>query len=85
MKYFGNLFRNKKKEGGSDNQPIYKGDATINGVKYEMAGWLKQTKNGDTYLGLNFTVADEQGSPEKWKTKQNVPGLTPALDDDIPF
>ena len=85
MKYFGNVFKNTPKEGGSDNQPIYRGNASINGVKYKIAGWIKYDKNNKPYQSFEFTVADDQGSTEKWKTKQNVTGMKPVLDDDVPF
>jgi hypothetical protein len=46
----GALFRNPRKE--KDSQPDYNGDVTIGGVKYRLAGWLKESKSGKKFLSL---------------------------------
>lgn len=46
----GVLFKNKKT---SDKQPDYKGKVTVNGKEMEIAGWVKEGKNGE-YLSLSF-------------------------------
>jgi hypothetical protein len=51
----GALFRNQRKE--KDAQPDYNGDVTIAGVKYRLAGWLKDGKNGKF---LRLSVSDEK-------------------------
>jgi hypothetical protein len=51
----GALFRNKLKE--KDAQPDYNGDVTIAGVKYRLAGWLKDGKNGKF---MRLAVSDEK-------------------------
>ena len=51
----GALFRNSRKE--KDTQPDYNGDVTIAGVKYRLAGWLRDGKNGKF---LRLSVSDEK-------------------------
>lgn len=46
----GVLFTNQKK---ADNHPDYKGKANVNGKEVEIAGWIKEGKNGK-YLSLSF-------------------------------
>lgn len=48
----GALFRNDRKE--SDKQPDYKGTATINGVKLEIAAWIKESNSGTKFMSLRF-------------------------------
>ena len=45
----GALFRNDRKEKAT--HPDYRGDITILGEKYLLAGWIKQGKKG-TYLSI---------------------------------
>lgn len=46
----GALFRNDK--GGNEKRPDYRGDVTIGGMKYRLAGWVKDTRAGQKYLAL---------------------------------
>lgn len=74
----GVLFPNKDKEG---QQPDYRGECEINGKKYEIAGWKKQSKNGNPFLSMKFQEP-RQKPPEKKVTRDN------AFDDmpnSIPF
>lgn len=49
----GNLFRNKKKTAG-DKLPDYKGEALIDGKKFEVAAWINEGKNGK-YMAMKFS------------------------------
>jgi len=49
--------------------PDYKGSATINGIDYWLAGWIKEYE-GSSFLSLAFEVKKEQ-------SRKN--------EDDIPF
>jgi hypothetical protein len=40
------LFKNKPKEGGSDKQPNYRGEFTLNGQLFDLSGWITFPKNG---------------------------------------
>lgn len=73
----GVLFRNDKKK--SDRQPDYQGNATINGVKYDLSAWIKEGKRGK-FMAITFQV---EGS---WRTKTgNSGGADRGRDDDAPF
>ena len=56
----GALFKNDRKE--KPSQPDYRGDVTILGEKYLLAGWIKQGKKGK-YLSI-VARPDEQERPE---------------------
>lgn len=46
----GVLFKNDQK--GNESAPWYKGNIEIDGVKYELAAWLKESKAGNKFLSL---------------------------------
>lgn len=69
----GALFKNQRKS--NEKQPDYRGQATIDGVDYRLAAWIKKSKRGDTYMSLAFTEKDEE--------TDSAPEDEP--DDDIPF
>ena len=72
----GAFFRNKKKE--KPNHPDYRGPLNYKGQELELAGWIKTSKNGDTYMSLS--VSDKEPYEEK-------PSAAPLadFDKDIPF
>ena len=72
----GVLFKNDKKEEGS-KQPDYRGDANIYGQTVEVAGWLKQSQNGNKFISLSFKEKEE------YRPSQRDHG--PDHDSDIPF
>lgn len=75
----GILFRNEKKEDGS-NHPDYTGDCTIDGKKLQMSAWLKTGKSGKKFMSFSFKPPYVKG--------QNMPsndskGKTPDPFDDL--
>jgi len=54
--YSGALFRNTKKDEGSPNSPDYTGDLLIAGVRYRLAGWIKESKRGRFPSSLSQTM-----------------------------
>lgn len=59
----GALFSNKKTK---DTQPDYKGKVNINGVDYDLAGWLKESEKAGKYLQLKVSEQfkkEEQQAP----------------------
>lgn len=60
----GVLFINNKKM--NEKQPDYTGSA-INGIKKDVSGWKKKSKNGDTYLSLSIKDPYVKGNSE-WKS-----------------
>jgi hypothetical protein len=52
----GVLFPNKRKQG---NQPDWTGKLTIDGKEDRLSGWIKEDKNGQTFISLARTPADQ--------------------------
>jgi hypothetical protein len=71
----GTLFRNDKKPEGS-KQPDYRGEINVGGTVMEIAGWLKEGKNGK-WMSLKVQPKQER---EPAQTRQSV-----APSEDIPF
>ena len=65
-KNYGTLSANKYKK--QDSHPDFKGSVTINGVKWELAGWKKQGNDG-AYISLQAKIPREQQNA--FKTSQN--------------
>jgi hypothetical protein len=78
----GAVFKNGFKE--KPNQPDYTGNAKISGTVYRVAGWIKETRGGDKFLSLAFSLKEEK-SDNGFSTP--APRLVPSADfeDDIPF
>lgn len=75
---FGSLFREENKK--SPNGPDYRGSvADLNGVQYELAGWLKEGKTGTKYLSLKMQLPREQAAS---KEPQEFAG---DLNDEVPW
>jgi hypothetical protein len=55
----GSIFKNDTRT--KDAHAHCKGDCTIDGVKYWISAWLRDSKTGGSkYLSLAFRLADEQ-------------------------
>ena len=72
----GALFRNRDKK--EERHPDYKGDVTIDGKKWALAGWLKDGKNGK-YLSLAVSEPRERDAPAD-RPQRDAPDHS-----DIPF
>lgn len=77
-KYYGALFKNSYKQ--KDSHPDYCGDLTIGGIKYELAGWKKQTKDNQVYLSLSAKPSENTNQNQTAQSQVSDP-----FDDDIPF
>lgn len=75
----GTSFKNQFKD--SDNKPDYKGSAMIDGVMYEIASWIKPTRNGGKFLSHSFKPKAEQQPQEP----QAATPQSPFNQDDLPF
>lgn len=70
----GSLFRNDRKE--KDTHPDYKGSCLVNGVKMEIAAWIKESSSGTKFMSLKFSEPrDQTAAPKK----------AAEPDNDIPF
>lgn len=72
----GALFINNKKT--KDTHPDRTGRLRIGGRDFYLDGWLKQDKNGKSYLSLSVKPVATPGAPEQ-------PGNFQKMGDDIPF
>jgi uncharacterized protein (DUF736 family) len=72
----GALFRNDKKQPG-ERTPDYRGDAMVNGVKVEIAAWIKESASGKKYMSLKFQEPREREAP------RSAPASIPEAD--FPF
>jgi uncharacterized protein (DUF736 family) len=70
----GALFKNDKK--GNEKAPEYKDICVVDGIQKEVAAWVKEAKNGNKYLSLQFS--------EPFKKADNK-GKYEQKDDDLPF
>ena len=57
----GALFKNDKRD--NPKAPDYRGTANIGGVTFEIAGWIKKTKNGSSFMSLS--IKEKQAKEEK--------------------
>jgi hypothetical protein len=78
----GVLFRNKFKQG---NQPDYKGKLTLNGEEDQLSAWVKRDKNGEEFLSLARTPADEAAKYAKPKQEADQKPSKTDNEDQIPF
>jgi|14_taG_2_1085336.scaffolds.fasta_scaffold37025_2 hypothetical protein len=70
----GALFRNNYKK--QPNQPDHTGNCEIDGKTYRIAAWIKDSKAGNKFFSLAFTL-EEEAKP--------APIRDIDLDQDIPF
>lgn len=78
----GALFRVPEADKKNDKWPDYRGDLTIDGVKWKLAGWVKTDKNGGKYLSLVAKLPDENPA-ERQQRQPDRSG--PDFDSQIPF
>ena len=76
----GMVYVNDKKS--KDSQPDMSGNVTTDGVEYRVAGWKKESKNGNPYTAIVFNEKDEQAGG---KSQTSGGGGSADTDDDIPF
>ena len=78
----GVLFRNAKKVPG-DKLPDYRGKINVNGVEFELAGWIKDSKKkpGTKFMSLKIQ------EPKTIKTyeKKNTVKDDNQPEDEVPF
>jgi len=55
----GSLFKNKQKK--IEKQPDYRGSCKINGVIFEIGGWIKKPNSGgDSFISFRFEEKQDQ-------------------------
>lgn len=78
----GALFKNNYKK--EDKHPDYKGEMEMGGLKYDMAGWIRKSKGGKSYLSVVIGDLKNQQPADRVQSHDDVP---PPIDnfDDLPF
>jgi hypothetical protein len=79
----GSLFVNNRKQ--QDNHPDRTGKAMIGGVMYYVNGWLKKTKDGETWLSLAFKPVDGQQKPAQQQQQTEYNPTFPSDSGEVPF
>jgi hypothetical protein len=79
----GALFRVPEADKKNDKWPDYRGDLTIEGVKWKLAGWVKTDKNGGKYLSLVASLPEQRADDRQ--QRQPDRGGPDFGGDSIPF
>ena len=66
----GAIFKNDNKK--AENHPDYKGKVNVNGKEMEVAGWIKEGKNG-TYISLSFKEPFVKGTTTVKQNSGDMP------------
>jgi hypothetical protein len=77
----GALFKNREKS--KPSQPDYFGKAEIEGRKYRISAWIKESKKdpGQKYMSLSFRLADDRAGDRPQQPERGGPDF----DSQIPF
>lgn len=78
----GVLFINRNKQG---NQPDWTGKLTIDGKEDRLSAWIKKDRNGDEFLSIARTPADEAAKYAKPKQETDSRPSKTDNEDQIPF
>lgn len=66
----GILFAERQKK--SEKAPDYRGKLTMGGTEYELAGWKRLDKNGNTFLSLKVSLPGDR--PVRAGDARTTPG-----------
>ena len=78
----GVLFRNNDKQ--TDRSPDYSGRITVEGVEYQLAGWLTESAKGLKYLSIKARIPEPMEGETTFgqksvQTQQTQPNITEPL------
>jgi len=85
----GSLFKNDKKT--NEKQPDYQGTMLIGGKEMRLAGWMKKSANGSSFMSLQLSEKTAGGNgAQAAQTAPAKPTPPPATNvdtgwDDMPF
>lgn len=85
----GVLFKNDKE--GVEGRPDYKGKLDVNGEEMQIAGWIRKSKKGVSFMSLSVhpepkNTHTTRPEPNRAPTRQASPQPSQDdFDDDIPF
>lgn len=79
----GSIFRNEKQ---NDRQPDYKGTIVIGGTTYEIAGWVKKSQKGTSYMSLQASVPKKRKEQPSASTQEMMSRASDNFEKrDMPF
>lgn len=78
----GQLFKNDK--GGVESRPDYRGNFLLNGIEYQISGWMKDGKKGK-FMSLSVQEQKRADASSKQEKPKAAPPPDDQFDDDIPF
>lgn len=73
----GTLWKNDK--GGNERRPDRTGTINVDGVYYNVSGWLKKTKDGRQFLSMQIQKRDKQ-PPREGIIGELAPPMPPPRD-----
>jgi hypothetical protein len=85
----GALFKSDK--GDNPQRPDYRGDIMLDGVMYEISGWIKPKPSNPAEKFMSLSGKPKQARQQAPAPRQAPPAAKPApsgfddMDDDIPF
>jgi hypothetical protein len=80
----GTLGKNKNPK--SDDSPEYTGKLNVNGVDYNLNGWIRTNKKDNSkFFGLSIMPKEESQKPKEEAQKPVAAAGFADLDSDIPF
>ena len=82
----GVLFNNDK--GDNPKRPDYTGNCEIDGTKYRLSAWIKQSQKGTSFLSLSLSLDEGKPQSNGGHAMSGAPAPAqqrPALDDEVPF
>ena len=78
----GVLFREQNKK--SEKSPDFTGHLTIEGVRYRLAGWTREGRDGKKFLSIAATAPEEQ-HPQPGRPNAYAEAKAKRAPEEIPF
>ena len=80
----GVIFRNDKKPEGS-KQPDYRGNIDCDGVKKEIALWVRKSEKGKSYFSVKLSDPWVKPGEAPQSDYQKIPAKIEEQTEDLPF
>lgn len=78
------LFKNDK--GDNAARPDYRGEFTLNGVKYRLSGWISEKKETkEKYIRGSLEIDKKAAPPSAQQPTQSTPAAPSTPSEDAPF
>ena len=77
------LFKNDKK--GNERAPEYKGSITVDGQKYWLSAWIRESKSGMKFMSGAAQLAEVPPQPPAAPAPKPQVKNAADIDDDLPW